>query len=70
MPSATMKPNIEIMFMLIPAIGMKMKLPMNEMVMPIMTQKASLNSRNSARITMTIKTAWIALSVSSDSRSR
>ena len=49
---------------------MKMKLPMNETTMPIMTQKASLNSRNRARMTSTITTAWIALSMSSESRSR
>ena len=53
MPSARMKANRLTMLMETPSTGMKMKVPMNATGMPIVTQNASLNSRNRLSSTST-----------------
>ncbi len=68
MPSTTMKANIEIMLMLTPTTGSNSRLPTKEIVMPIITQKASRISRKMARITSTMPMAMKPLFSSSDSR--
>ncbi len=56
------------MLMLTPISGSNSMLPTKEMIMPIMTQKASRISRKSARISMTMPVAISPFSSNSESR--
>ena len=68
-PMATRNPNIEIMLILTPTSGRNINPPINEIAIPIITQKASRISRKMARMVRTMRTASAAFSSSNDSRS-
>ena len=69
-PSATINANIEIMLIVTSIDGRNRKQPMNEIGIPIVTQNASLNSRNSPNITMTRASPRAAFFRSNPSRCR